>query len=96
MRGYQPEFHSRDAPGGCGEFWILTRAAFEVLLPPVILISTVLGLLLTAIFLLTSGKPWLAVIPLLPIVIALVLLSRRDKRLQRELEDEVRGGPPQD
>ncbi|HJM88862.1 MAG TPA: hypothetical protein QF624_04445 [Dehalococcoidia bacterium] len=96
MRGYEPEFHSRDAPGGCGEFWMLTRAAFEVLLPPVILISTVLGLVMTAIFLLTSGRPWLAVIPLVPIAIGLVLLSRRDKRIQRELEEEARGGPPQD
>ncbi len=91
--GYDSETHRRDEPGGCREVFVMTRIAFEVILPPIAAIAAVLFLLVAALFLL-AVHPVLALIPLIPVAGAVLWIIRRDRRLQRELEDEVRGGPP--
>ncbi len=70
----------------------MTRIAFEVLLPPIAAILGVVFLFVAALFLL-SVHPALALIPLIPVAGGVLWVVRRDRRLQREMEDEVRGGP---
>jgi hypothetical protein len=93
MYGYDPESRRQDEPGGCREVFVMTRIAFEVLLPPIAAILGVVFLFVAALFLL-SVHPALALIPLIPVAGGVAWVIRRDRRLQREIEDEVRGGPP--
>ena len=72
---------------------MMTRIAYEVLLPPIAVMLGVMAIAFASFFLLTV-HPLLALIPLLPVAAAIAWIARRDRRLQRELEDEVRGGPP--
>ena len=93
MYGYEPEDHRQDEPGGCREVFVMTRIAYEVMLPPIAAILGVMFLLMAALFLLTV-HPALTLIPLIPVVGGVLWIVRRDRRLQREMEDELRGGPP--
>ena len=71
----------------------MTRVTFEVMLPPMAAIAASIFLILAAVFLL-AVHPVLALIPLIPVAGGILLIVRRDRRLQREMEDEARGGPP--
>ena len=93
MHGYDPDQRRGDEPGGCREALMMTRIAYSVLLPPIAVMMGVIAIAFAAIFLLTI-HPLLALIPLLPVVAAIAWIVRRDRRVQREMEDEIRGGPP--
>ena len=93
MHGYDPDAHRRDEPGGCREVFAMTRIAYEVILPVIAAIAGVVFLLVAALFLLTV-HPALALIPLIPVASGVAWIVRRDRRLQREIEDEARSGPP--
>ena len=93
MYGYDQEARRQDEPGGCREVFVMTRAAYEVLLPLIAAIGGLIFLLLAALFLL-SVHPVLVLIPLIPVAAGVLWIVRRDRRLQREMEDEARGGPP--
>ncbi len=93
MYGYDPEAHRQDEPGGCREVFMMTRIVFEVLLPLIAAIGGVIFLIVAAFFLM-AVHPALALIPLIPVGGAVLWIVRRDRRLQRELEEEIHGGPP--
>lgn len=94
MQGYDPDQHRRAEPGGCRETILITRIAFEILLPPVGVIIGVLVLMVGTLLLLMSGQPLFAILTLSPIVGGFIWIVRRDRRVQAELEEEIRGGPP--
>lgn len=76
--------------GGCREAFLLTRIAYEVLLPPLFVIIATLSLIMGSFFLL-AVHPALSLIPLMPIVAGAIWMIRRDQRVQRELEEEIFG-----
>ncbi len=92
MYGYDQESRQQDEPGGCRELWIMTRIAYEVILPVIAAIGGVVFLVLATIFLL-SVHPVLVLIPLVPVAGGVLWIVRRDRRLHREMEEEARGGP---
>lgn len=92
MQGYDPDRRQQNEAGGCREAFLITRIAFEILLPPIGLIAATI-ILLTFVVILATTNPLLALIPLAPIAGGIVWLVRRDRRVQREMEDEVRGKP---
>lgn len=95
MQGYDPDRPRYSEQGGCRESLLITRIAFEILLPPVGIIIGVLGLMVGTFLLLTSGQPAYAILTVAPIVGGFIWMVRRDRRVQAELEEEIYGGPPQ-
>jgi hypothetical protein len=93
MHGYDPNRRRASDEGGCRESLLVTRIAFEILLPPIGAIIAVLVLLVGSVLLLTSDYPALAILTVLPIVAGFVWIVRRDKRIQAEMEEEALGGP---
>lgn len=93
MHGYDPDPQRGDAAGGCREALVMTRIAYAVLLPPIAVMVGVIAIVFASFYLLTI-HPLLALIPLLPVAAAIVWIARRDRRIQREMEDDIRGGPP--
>ena len=66
-------------PGGCLEVWVLTRAAFGVLLWPLLaLLGFVLAVVL--VLYLFTVHPALALIPVAAIALALYLFARWEQR----------------
>ena len=92
MYGYDPERHERSDTGGCGDIFLLTRVAAEVLLPPMLIIMGTAGLIMTAFFLAPVNPP-LALLALLPVAVLVGFFIRRDRRAQREREDDALGRP---
>jgi hypothetical protein len=78
----QPVYHQQEPqqePHGCLEVWVLTRAAFGVLLWPLLaLIGFVLAVVL--VLYLFTVHPALALIPVAAIAIALYLFARWEQR----------------
>ena len=92
--GYDPDQHRRPSQrAGCRDVLVLTRVAFAVLLPPLLAIVIALMLLIAAFALLTV-HPALSLLPLLPLVLAVVWLVRRDRRAQEEAERDALGDGP--
>ncbi len=93
MYGYDIDRSSEPEPGGCLETLVLTRVAMEVMLPPIGALLILMTLIMAAFFLLTV-HPLLSLLVLLPVAAATAWVVRRDRRLQREMEEEIRRGPP--
>jgi hypothetical protein len=78
----QPVYHQQERqqePHGCLEVWVLTRAAFGVLLWPLLaLIGFVLAVVL--VLYLFTVHPALALIPVAAIAVALYLFARWEQR----------------
>jgi uncharacterized membrane protein len=78
----QPVYHQQEPqqePHGCLEVWVLTRAAFGVLLWPLLaLIGFVLAVVL--VLYLFTVHPALALIPVAAIAVALYLFARWEQR----------------
>ena len=72
------EQQSGPEPGGCRETLLLTRIAFEVLIPPLLAVGAVLVLLIAG-FVLFTTHPLLGLLPLIPIAGGFVWLVRRDR-----------------
>lgn len=94
MYGYEPPKPLE--PGGCRDALVITRVAFEVLVP--IMLAGIAALALVALtVVLFARHPALALLPLSAVVVALYLLARRDRRLQEEQQrqgtDRPRRGP---
>lgn len=87
MYGYEPPNPMR--PGGCRETLVLIRVAFEVLTPILGAGVGALGLLALTFWLFTQHVA-LGLIPVALVVVGLVLLARRDKRVQEQRERETR------
>ncbi len=89
-RGFDPNDNLGPGVGGCREAFLLTRIAYEVLLPPLFVIVGTMSLILGAFFLI-SVNPLLSILPLLPIAAGAYWMIRRDRRIQEELEEEIFG-----
>lgn len=78
----QPVYHQQEPqqePHGCLEVWVLTRAAFGVLLWPLLaLIGFVLAVVL--VLYLFTAHPALALIPVAAIALVLYLFARWEQR----------------
>ena len=66
-------------PSGCRETFVLTRAAFGVLLPPLLAVLAVLGAL-TAALVLFAVHPALALLPIAALIMGIVLFARWERR----------------
>ena len=66
-------------PAGCRETFVLTRAAFGVLLPPLLAVLAVLGAL-TAALVLFAVHPALALLPIAALIMGIVLFARWERR----------------
>ncbi len=88
MYGYEPPRPTRP---GCRDTLTLIRVAFEVLGPIVGVGIGALGYVALTFYLFTVHVA-LGLIPIAGIVVGLVLLARRDKRLQDEQERRARWG----
>ncbi len=88
MYGYEPP---EEEPGGCRESLVMTRVAFGVLLPPMLVIGGGVTLIMLTIFL-TIVHPVLVIIPVLLAAAGIYWFIARDPRAHRELEERTR--PP--
>lgn len=83
------------APGGCREVLLLTRIAFQILLPAILALMGVM-LLVLFLFYALATHPALALIPLGIAAAALYGVYLYDKRRHRdrgdELDDDMFGG----
>ncbi len=86
MYGYEPP--ERVRPGGCRETLLLIRVAFEVLLPIVGAGLAALGYVALTFWLFTVHVLY-GLIPIALVGVGVWLLSRRDRRLHREQEEEA-------
>jgi hypothetical protein len=68
-----------EEPGGCRETWVLTLAAFAVLMPPLLALAAVLGALVAVLILLTV-HPALALLPIAALVVSIYLFARWEQR----------------
>lgn len=73
---YEPP--RQEEPGGCRETWLLTRAAFAVLLPPLLALAGILGALVAVLILLTV-HPALALLPIAAVAAAVYLFARWER-----------------
>ena len=90
MYGYEPPKAVK--PGGCRDALIITRVAFGVLMP--IAFAGIGALAVVAVgVVLFAYHPLLIFLPVGLVVGALLLVARRDKRLQAEQERRAEGGP---
>lgn len=97
MYGYEPP--KQEQKPGCRDGIVLTRVAFGLLLP--LLAFGVGAMALVALAVVLFATHWaLGLLPLGAVVAGLLLLARRDRRVQREREQEIdrlgrpRRGPP--
>jgi uncharacterized membrane protein len=74
---YEPQ--PPKGPSGCLELWVLTRAAFGVLLWPLVALMAALFGILAIIYLFTISPP-LALIPIAVIVAGVVAFARWEQR----------------
>lgn len=73
---YEPP--TDDEPPGCREVWVLTRAAFGVLIPVLLAMLVVLGAVTGAIVLL-AVHPALALLPVGALVAGILLFVRWER-----------------
>jgi hypothetical protein len=66
-------------PSGCMEIYVLTRAAFGILIWPMLALFAVLGMLMLA-FVLFSVHPALALLPIAAIILGVVLFARWEQK----------------
>ena len=86
MYGYEPPKPVK--PGGCRDALIITRVAFAVLMP--IAFAGIGALAVVAIgVVLFAYHPLLIFLPVAVVIGALMLVARRDRRLQAE--ERIRG-----
>ncbi|MEZ4503243.1 MAG: hypothetical protein R3C39_11510 [Dehalococcoidia bacterium] len=90
MYGYEPPKPVR--PGGCRDSLIIMRVAFEVLLPIVGVGIAALAVVAVAVVLF-SYHPLLIFLPVAVVIGALMLVARRDRRLQAEERLRGEDGP---
>lgn len=81
----------RPQPGGCGETWLLTRIAFQILAPGLLAIAAVL-LLVMFFFMALATHPALALVPLALLGLVLVGIWLWDRRRGGERLDALGGG----
>jgi hypothetical protein len=89
-RHFDPSENLGPDVGGCREALLLTRIAYEILLPPLFVIVATLSLIVGAFFLI-AVNPLLSLLALSPLVGGAYWMVRRDKRIQEELEDDIFG-----
>ena len=77
---YEPSH--REEPAGCRETWVLTRAAFAVLLPLLLALIGVLGAVVAALFLL-AVHPALALVPIGVLAVGVYLFARWERARSR-------------
>lgn len=82
---YQPQ---EQAPGGCRETLLLTRIAFQILLPGIVALAGVLLLVLFFFYALATYPP-LALIPVGILAAVLYGIYLYDKRRHRDQVDEM-------
>jgi len=91
MYGYEPPKPVK--PGGCRDALIITRVAFAVLMP--IAFTGIAALAVVALgVVLFAYHPLLIFVPVALVVGGLVLVARRDRRLQAEHEQQGPGPRP--
>ncbi len=73
---YEPP--REEEPSGCRDTLVLTRAAFAVLLPPLLAIIAVLGAVSVAVALL-SVHPALALLPIAVLAVGVYLFARWER-----------------
>jgi len=69
-------------PSGCLEVWVLTRAAFGVLLWPLLALAAVLAVVVAGLFLFAI-HPALVLVPVGALVAGLLLFARWEQRRYR-------------
>ncbi len=74
---YEPP--RQEEPSGCRETWVLTRAVFAVLLPPLLAVAGVLAALVAALVLFAL-HPALALLPIAALVVVVLLFARWERR----------------
>ena len=74
---YEPQ--RPKGPSGCLELWVLTRAAFGVLLWPFVALVAALLSMFLVIYLFTISPP-LALIPIAAIIAAVLAFARWERR----------------
>jgi len=86
MYGYEPEKQSE--PGGCREIFMVTRMAWGIIVP---VLAWIIGgtALASAAVLLLFVNPLYSILPGAIFIAGLAYLVVRDRRIQRELEDEI-------
>jgi hypothetical protein len=89
-RRFDPSENLGPDVGGCREALLLTRIAYEILLPPLLVIVVTLSLIVGAFFLI-SVNPLLSLLALSPLAGGTYWMIRRDQRIQEELEEEIFG-----
>jgi hypothetical protein len=72
-------YESQREPSGCMEIYVLTRAAFGILIWPMLALFAVLGMLMLA-FVLFSVHPALALLPIAAIILGVVLFARWEQK----------------
>ena len=87
MYGYEPD--QRRQQGGCREALLLTGITFTVMLPAMAVIMGGMGMIVAA-FYLVAVHPALALLPFTPLVAGVVWVVRRDRRIRREMEEQLR------
>ena len=81
----------RPEPGGCGETWLLTRIAFQIIAPGLLAIAGVL-LLVLFFFMALAAHPALALIPLALLGLVLFGIWLWDRRRGGDRLDGPDGG----
>ncbi len=80
---YEPP--RQEEPAGCRETWVLTRAAFAVLLPLLLAMIGVLSAVVAALALL-AVHPALALLPIAALALGVYLFARWERRRFRPPE----------
>ena len=70
---YEPP--QQEERAGCRDTWVVTRAVFAVLFPPLLALMAVLGVLVAALVLL-AVHPALALLPIAALATAVYLFAR--------------------
>ncbi len=89
MYGYEPPNPMR--AGGCRDTLVIIRVAFQVLTPIVGAGIGALGFVALTFWLFAEHGLW-GWVPIGLVVVAFLLIARRDRRLQAEKERETRWG----
>ncbi len=77
---YEPP--RQEEPSGCRETWVLSRAAFAVLLRPLLAMIGVLGAVAAALILYAT-HPALALLPIVALAVGVYLFARWERGRDR-------------
>ncbi len=90
MYGYDPD--QQQQAGGCREMLLVTAVVFGVMVPVLAALLGSLGMVVAAFYLLTV-HPALALLPFAPLALGVVWMVRRENRIRREMEEQLRDEP---